>query len=197
MDGAVHSTYLVVCETARQRSVNGEEHPWLKYTKRDGRWKFQLDLAHELIGKGILMDQPDVEKLKDKSKRPSYMRKMEFHPCGCGVCFFCKNNITHGVQHKEWRMRSYEPSSPPVARLPPSRHPKKRQPIGTTSDCKVCVEREKEKYKGEKSLTELREMQRRGKPIIARVPLGCGLCGVRVCKSCWDGGYKDTHHLSS
>ena len=190
IDGAINHAYITVCEIAKQRSLNGVDHPWLKYTKRDGRKKFQLDLAHSLISRGILMDQPNAKLLKEKKHRPGYMRKEPFHPCGCGVCFFCKHNLTHGVEHKSWHFRDYKPTPPPGG---DAEHPKKSVPIGTTGDCKVCYERESKRYP-ELSKRALRKQTRNGKRVLGRSSKGCNVCGVRVCDSCWR---TYNHDLSS
>ena len=152
--------------------------------------KFQMDLALSIIEAGILLDTngADPKLLKDKANRPSFMRQDGFHPCGCGVCFFCKHKLTHGVEHKSWHHRGYQAAAP----ASPSKHPKVPQPMGS-GPCIPCLKRaqQQEKYKhlGVKAL--LKE-KARGKLVVPRCTKGCQHCinsagnpGVRVCSSCW------------
>ena len=196
IDAAIHCTYLLVCAIARKRSENGTDDKWLKYTKKDGRMKFQMDLALSLIEAGILLDTngADPKLLKDKANRPSFMRQDNFHPCGCGICFFCKHKITHGVEHKSWHFRNYVATPPPGEEAVHPRYPQKSVPMGTTGDCAVCMKREEVRCNGEVTRTELRKMKRNNKSIIGRSTRGCNVCGVRVCKSCWP---TYNHDLSS
>jgi hypothetical protein len=84
LDGTIHAMYIVVCEIFKQ----SPDHPWAKYRKRDGRFEFQMDLAHAIIECGISLDCPDLEDLRDRKKRPGYMRKQDWIPCNCNRCFF-------------------------------------------------------------------------------------------------------------
>ena len=90
VDAAIHSSYLLVVNIAKKRGETNPEHPWLKYSSRNGRMIFQLDLANSLMEKGLLMDCPDVANFKKPNLRPRYSRKKDYHPCECGKCFFYK-----------------------------------------------------------------------------------------------------------
>jgi hypothetical protein len=60
--------------------------------------KFQMDFATELISRGIEMDWSDV---KDNNTKPIYVQKQDWVPCSCMNCFFCKNSLTSGIDHKK------------------------------------------------------------------------------------------------
>jgi hypothetical protein len=187
LDSVIHAAFLVVSEVGKKRSEREPDHPWAKYGKKGGRWKFQLDLAHSLLEKGILLDCPDIGDLKDKKKRPRYMRRTDFHPCSCGVCFFCKSQLTHGVAHKPYnvpRFRIPVPNSPPVPAPLPSQHPEVAQPM-KQGYCNVCENREKKKKSNSKmTLETIRKL-----PSCKSTSKGCPQCkqgrGVKVCIECW------------
>jgi hypothetical protein len=101
VDAAIHSSYLLIVHIGNKRAETNPEHPWLKYSGRNGRMIFQMHLAHSLMEKGLLMDCPDVANFKKPKLRPRYIRKKDYHPCECQRCFFCKYRITYGVQHKK------------------------------------------------------------------------------------------------
>jgi hypothetical protein len=46
IDDAIHSSYLNVVHIANKRAESTPEHPWLKYSGRNSRMIFQMDLAH-------------------------------------------------------------------------------------------------------------------------------------------------------
>jgi hypothetical protein len=93
-DDILHAMYSVIKMVASDKP-----HPWHKYlSKHLGRYKFQMDLAIHLISRGIIMDWSDIE---DINKKPVYMRKQDYVPCACMVCFFCTNRLTHGIDHKK------------------------------------------------------------------------------------------------
>jgi hypothetical protein len=109
IDAAIHSRYLLVVNIANKRAETNPEHPWLKHSGRNGRMIFQMDLAHSLMEKGLLMDCPaDVANFKMPKLRPRYNRKKDDHPCECDNCFFCKYRITCGVEHKKPRHTGFE-----------------------------------------------------------------------------------------
>jgi hypothetical protein len=77
VDAAIHSSYLLVVHIANKRAETNPEHPWLKYSGRNGRMIFQMDLAHSLMEKGLLMDCPDVANFKKPKLQPTYSRKKD------------------------------------------------------------------------------------------------------------------------
>jgi hypothetical protein len=99
VDAAIHSSYLLVVHIAKKRAAANPEHPWLKYSGRNGRMIFQMDLAHSMMEKGFLLDSPNVANLKKPKLRPRYSRKKNYHTCEFENCFFCKYRITYGVHH--------------------------------------------------------------------------------------------------
>ena len=63
--------------------------------------------------------------------------------CGCGVCFFCKHRLTHGVEHKSWHFGDYKPTPPPSNDAVHPWYPQKRATMGDSGDCEACVKRGK------------------------------------------------------
>jgi hypothetical protein len=186
IDGLTHAQFITVSDTTGEEE---EEHPWVKYLKRDGRAEFQLDVGLALIERGIMMDCPNIADLKDKSKRPAYMRKTAFVPCGCQKCFFCKNGFTRGATHKpppgmpRFRVK-LGPPSPAKPPIEPNKHSRKRVVIKKHVDwCKVCMEREK------KSHPDMSQDALRGTGRIRKTRHGCLECasgrGTIVCEPCW------------
>jgi hypothetical protein len=88
IDAAIHSSYLLVVHIGNKRAEINPEHPWLKYSGRNGRMIFQMDLAHSMMEKGLLLDCPNVANFKKPKLRPRYSRKNDYHACECGNCFF-------------------------------------------------------------------------------------------------------------
>ena len=150
-----------------------------------------MDLGHALIEAGIRMDCPNLEDLKDKDKRPAYMRKIDFEPCYCQECFFCQNGLTRGIAHApppgmpRFRTNSHLPPSPQVPPPPPNQHPKKSKNLGKSHQmwCWVCKE------KLSPAQQRLTQNEQRKQKLINKTRLGCLQCnggkGVPVCKQCW------------
>jgi hypothetical protein len=93
-NGVLRAMYSVIKVVASDKS-----HPWRKYlSKHLEGYKFQMDLAIDLISWGITMDWSDIEDIDNK---PVYMRKQDYVPCACKLCFFCTNGLTHGIDHKK------------------------------------------------------------------------------------------------
>ncbi len=75
-DGILGAMYSIIKVVASNKS-----HPWQKYlSKHLGYYKFQMDLAIDLISWGITMDWSDIEDIDNK---PVYMRKQDYVPCAC------------------------------------------------------------------------------------------------------------------
>ena len=90
LDRVVHCCFPIVINTARD--------DWLKYSNSDdGRRKFQIDLALAVMECGIKYDWPAPY---DDKVRPKWLRQKSYIPCACGLCFFCNNGKTTGVQSK-------------------------------------------------------------------------------------------------
>jgi hypothetical protein len=70
---------LLVVHIANKRAKTNPEHPWLKYSGRNSRIIFQMDLATSLMEKGqLIMDCHHVAKNFKKPKlQPRYSRKKE------------------------------------------------------------------------------------------------------------------------
>ena len=58
------------------------------YNTYDGRRKFQIDLAIDIINYGLALDWDGGD------ERPSYMRKDAFVPCDCKKYCFRKHGVT-------------------------------------------------------------------------------------------------------
>jgi hypothetical protein len=167
-DGVLHAMYSIVKFVARDKA-----HPWHKYlSKHLGRYKFQMDLANELISRGIGMDWTDIG---DKSKKPVYMRKQDYIPCTCKACFFCKNGFTHGIDHQNKGRRS---------RSEPTEHPIKRGRVTDSNRrCQVCC-------KNQRTLNPTLATSAWQK-LCKKTILGCTTCKVNVCAGCWNGYEHD------
>jgi hypothetical protein len=83
IDRVVHSMYVLATNIAEQGLRDG----WEKYRKKDGRYKFQIDMALALIDMGV---KEDWKEGYDDKNKPGWMRKHEAIPCGCNMCTFCK-----------------------------------------------------------------------------------------------------------
>ena len=164
-DGVLHAMYSII----KVLAGDDKAHPWHKYcSKHLGRYKFQMDLANELISQGIGMDWSDVE---DTNKKPIYMRRQDYVPCACKHCFFCKNGLTHGVGHqKKGKRRS---------RSDWRECPSKRAEVSkTTQRCVVCVKR----LQVLNPTLTYREIEKLSK----QTRLGCTTCDAHVCAGCWN-----------
>ena len=191
LDSVIHSMFVIAKEVGKA----DDDHPWNEFCGWDGRKKFQFALGHALIERGIMLDCPNISDLKDKQKRPLYMRKNDFEPCDCNECFFCKNGITRGIAHKPppGRPRFRVPLAPPSPAVPPvpsKDHPKERVELNKYPlDCVVCKVQMKKKYP-QKTTRDLRQERK-----IKMSRLGCAQCasgkGTVVCEQCWNGYRHD------
>jgi hypothetical protein len=66
------------------------------YQKKDGRFKFQIDVGIALLNHATASEWNDFN-----GPWPQWMRQDEFLPCKCGTCFFCLNRFTSGIFHLE------------------------------------------------------------------------------------------------
>jgi hypothetical protein len=80
-----------------------------KCSKHLGCYHLHMDLANDLISWGISMNWSDVV---DDSRKPVYVRKQDYVPCGCMHCFFCKKALAHGVDHKKRGKHSLQSTRP-------------------------------------------------------------------------------------
>ena len=117
---------------------------------------------------------------KENNKRPSWMRQMDFVPCDCMDCYFCKNGHTTGIAHRRKRDASVFFAN--GVRLKTKKCVNVRVNLRKGSDyCKMCYRRQDK---------ELTNSQKRKLCNSSR--LGCVQCGEHVCEACWDEGY-DMH----
>ena len=164
-DGVLHAMYTIIKVVGSDKA-----HPWHKYlNKHLGRYKFQMDLANDLISRGISMDWLDIE---DNDTRPVYVRSQDYVPCGCKECFFCKKGLTHGVDHKKKGKRRSRSSVRPEC-------PTERANVGQSGGrCTVC-------YKNQRALNPMSTYKSIEK-LCKKTRLGCTTCNVRVCAECWN-----------
>jgi hypothetical protein len=165
IDGVLHAAYRIVVSVAKD-----DNHKWHKYlSKNGGRYKFQMDLGLALISYGIGMDW---EEGFDEDKKPPYMRKSNYVPCGCKRCFFCKNGKTQGVDHKR-AGRSLKQAK---------KCPEKRTSLVRKSRyCKSCYSKIREEKGTSIGKAEIKKKCNYSS-------MGCSVCEVRVCKECWSQG---------
>ena len=167
--------YIVVCEISKQ----SPDHPWAKYRKRDGRFEFQMDLAHAIIECGISLDCPDLEDLRDRKKRPGYMRKQDWIPCDCNRCFFCKHGFTHGIAHKPAVGRRTNSTTENPIKCPTVEGAKRMKISDNVQYCRVCYQNS-QRDSPEMPLATRRKSCKQS-------TLGCPGCGpiFSICKGCW------------
>ena len=71
VDAAIHSSYLLIVHIGNKKAEINTDHSWLKYSGRNGRMNFQMDLVHLLMEKGLLIDCPNVANFKKPKLRPA------------------------------------------------------------------------------------------------------------------------------
>ena len=162
-DGVLHAMYSIIKVMASDKS-----HPWHKYlSKHLGRYQFQMDLAIDLISRGIKMDWSDIA---DVDNKPVYMRKQDYVPCECNVCFFCTNRLTYGIDHKKKgkrRSRSHRPECP-IKRAAVTETPRR---------CILCMI-------NQRALDPTLDFDNLEK-LCKKTRLGCTTCEANVCAECW------------
>ena len=97
LDRAVHSCFIIATSLASDDFMK----EWKVYSsKHNGRKKFQTHLGIALINKGIEMDWKAPYNAEDKPAwMPKTIKNGKYHPCDCGICFFCKNGKTSTIAH--------------------------------------------------------------------------------------------------
>ena len=95
-DLVIHTCYVILlCVKAK----NGEgPKEWQVYLKKDGRFKFQIDLGFALHNHAISSAWTNLD-----GQRPDWIRQASFLPCDCEKCFFCLNKLTNGIGHLKKR----------------------------------------------------------------------------------------------
>ena len=153
-DRVLHMQYNIVCFLTR----SGLKPEWRKYlSKHDGRRRFQVDLALSLMEYAIRLEW-------DKPF------KMNYIPCECKVCFFCKVGMTSGITHKPSKG---EPKVKHVIRCSGERGKMKQ------GYCKPCYRKQHQSYSTESAGASKKH---------CKYPsCGCITCKEHVCNDCWDG----------
>ena len=104
VDCVIHST----CINAIHLCKEGVRPGWAKHAnKHEGRKRFQIDAGLALMECGIRLDWEDVS---NESTKPEWMRQADCMPCNCGVCFFCKEGKTCGINHQCQKTRTEKKS---------------------------------------------------------------------------------------
>ena len=85
--------FVICCRLARAE-VGPKQYR--KYLKKDGRFKFQVDLGIALLNYAIGAEWDDLSK-----PPPEWMHSKDWVPCECKLCFFCLNWLTNGIIHKK------------------------------------------------------------------------------------------------
>ena len=177
LDRIVLATYLIVIFMAK----NGIGDPkWEQYaSKYYGRRDFQIDLGLWLVSYGIEVDW------KDPDDRPKWMRRIDFLPCQCKVCYFCKNKHTNAINHNQAKI-IFSPS--------PDRADKRKRMFTMVTSCvNIAYEIEtKPKYckmsyanHSEEIKNSVDRHRRQNKEYSNQSKLGCPICQETICKVCW------------
>ena len=161
-----------------------KDDAWWKYAHGTrGRYKFQYDLGLALIEHGIKLDWKDWKdwrEKRDSKSKPRYMRRERLIPCACGLCFFCKNRHTSGIDH----MRGYGGPKTTKELTRTCYLNNERDTLSTSSRvCDICMQREKANHPG-KTYGEIKKM-----PCVKSTSKGCLHCkkgGLYVCPKCWE-----------
>jgi hypothetical protein len=151
---------------------SGKEE-WKCYTnKEDGRYKFQIDLAMQLIEYGIRLDwQGDANDPDNSAGKPAWVRQAGLIPCDCKRCFFCKTGRTTGITDK--------PLKRTAENALPRGHSRDRETVSTNARvCQLCYAELGEKHKNMSSAEKKKKSRRSS--------LGCLKCDKCVCAYCWD-----------
>ena len=170
IDRIIHSMFVITTDTAKQGLIP----EWDKYTKTDGRYKFQIDMAFALIDMGIKADWDF-----DDDNKADWMRKKDTLPCSCSQCTFCKAGKT---------------TSPVKAEFPTVLKKKKLRPecnaipllldkVGSCAYCRVCY------YRVGQTNPEIKEYNEKRK-CCRTTRKGCRGCNTLVCKE----RYEDYNH---
>jgi hypothetical protein len=93
----VHTIFVIYCWLARAE-VGPKQYR--KYLKKDGRFKFQVDLGIALLNYALSAEWNSAEWNDLNQPRPEWVRSQDWVPCECGACFFCLNGLTNGIMHK-------------------------------------------------------------------------------------------------
>ena len=143
---------------------------WKVYkSKHNGRKKFQTHLGISLMNKGIEMDWKDPYNDENKPAwMPQTIKNGIYHPCDCGICFFCLHGKTTSMAHGK------------VTAKPRVQKCSMKYETVPRNYCVVCVEEVKKRNPG----SPMKELRKTGK--IPNVRNGCKNCGVAVCKIHWE-----------
>jgi hypothetical protein len=152
--------------------------------KKDGRFKFQVDLGIALLNYAIGAEWDDLSK-----PRPEWMRSRDWVPCDCGACFFCLNGLTNGIMHRKKRKVVTTFVQHDNSRTKQKGCTDKPVNLGRGSDyCRMCLRK-----MNANPTEEWEKMNARQKQKMCKTSrLGCPSCNEHICKSCWVEGY-DMH----
>ena len=126
---------------------------------------------------GIRLDWGDVS---NNECRPKWMRQVDFLPCDCKVCFFCKERFTGGIYHAPKQM---SPGRKRKAPMCSGRYEKMYQRY-----CGPCYKERRKQYPSEHSKASRKS--------VSKSSYGCTTCKTQVCKHCWNT-YQHTYEVYS
>ena len=175
LDRVLHAMYQVVRCLAEQEVVDKEWELKRYLSSNGGRTRFQIDVALALMSHGINLEWKDRD-----GPRPTFMRQTAWVPCNCQECYFCINGLTEGIMDKKKRKAD---KAAVVYKCGKKRKMIKCPKIGgdrcdlnmkSVQYCRMC-------YRDRPS-TETKNEKRKACRLSK---LGCPLCKVPICKSCW------------
>jgi len=188
-DGVLHAMYTLIKLSANDKADTNDK--WWRYCHmKTGRFEFQMDLGIQLINHGLSLDWVGDPSDRHTSTPPVYVRRKDYIPCACNVCFFCNHGLTYGVAHpvltKSGSKKRYRNNSDrPVIECTGER--KLMGKTSSTRMCCVCYYKRKQDNPSNKSSKELR----RGVP---NTKMGCKKCNKYVCNECWDDFKHGFHY---
>jgi hypothetical protein len=181
LDRVCHQLYQSAVWCARNFNIGPDQ--WMKYSKKNGRYIFQVDLGMALINYAIGKAWPDTE-----GPRPTWIRQTEFLPCDCGQCFFCLNGVTSAVVHKH-KLEEAK-ATVLVAKDRSTRkikgHTQQRVDLQIGSSyCRQCLKIIRGTARGK----EMTSSEAKKQCYTSR--LGCPACEEQICGNgkCWEKGY--------
>ena len=168
VDRVIHSA----CVNAIHLHKEGVRPGWAKRANRhQGRKRFQIDAGLALMECRTRLDWEDVS---DESTKPEWMRQADHMPCNCGVCFFCKEGETSGIDHECQKTRTEKKWSVKKSKEECTTD---RVSMGNSDKCDVCYHKRRRENPNEPSRDSSNKSRSTRK--------GCKGCNVHICKHCW------------
>jgi len=171
-DRIIHAMFIIACNVVSVTFLS----LWNMYkSKHNGRKKFQCHVGIAVMSAGIKMDwKPNNDGVYDEEDKPKWMpgtlKNGKYHPCDCGICFFCKNKFTSTIAHGK------------VTSMPQTKKCVNAKYVTVTrSYCQWCTVEARKNYPNTKNAEELRKIEVNGKKVIKRPYKGCSECKIAMC----------------